>query len=92
MLGISGGLVPCPTAIVLLLMAISIRRFTWGLALIASFSFGLAAVLIIVGFLIIYARSWLERFSIGGKIFKAISVLSALTIILIGLMIILGSL
>ena len=50
-LGISGGLVPCPDAIAILLVAIAINRIILGLALIISFSLGLAVVLIVIGLL-----------------------------------------
>ncbi len=89
LLGVSGGLVPCPTAIVILLMAISIKRIIWGLALIISFSLGLAAVLIVIGLLMVYAKSFLDRFSKGGRFFRILSVASAAIIVLIGIGIIL---
>jgi ABC-type nickel/cobalt efflux system permease component RcnA len=45
-LGISGGLVPCPDAIAILLVAVAIHRIAFGLVLILAFSVGLALVLI----------------------------------------------
>jgi ABC-type nickel/cobalt efflux system permease component RcnA len=48
-LGVSGGLVPCPSALVLLLTAVSFHRTALGLALIVAFSFGLALVVTAVG-------------------------------------------
>ena len=42
--GISGGILPCPTALVVLLAAISLHRVAFGLLLIVAFSIGLAAV------------------------------------------------
>jgi hypothetical protein len=41
--GISGGLVPCPSALVLLLSAISLHHITHGLVLIGGFSLGLTS-------------------------------------------------
>lgn len=55
-LGVSGGLVPCPSALVLLLSAIAIGRTAFGLLLLVAFSFGLAAVLIGIGCIALYAR------------------------------------
>lgn len=48
-LGVSGGLVPCPDAIAILLIAIAINRILFGMALIVAFSLGLAVVLIGIG-------------------------------------------
>jgi nickel/cobalt exporter len=50
-LGFSGGLVPCPSALVLLLVAVYNRKFLAGLLLILAFSLGLALTLVIVGIL-----------------------------------------
>ena len=58
-LGVSGGIVPCPAALVVLLSAVSMQRIGLGLLLIVAFSVGLAAVLIVIGLLMVYARaSW----------------------------------
>lgn len=48
-LGISGGLLPCPSAMVLLLTAVAMHRIAFGLALVAAISVGLAGVLTVVG-------------------------------------------
>lgn len=58
-LGASGGLVPCPAAMVLLLSAIAIGRIGLGLVLLIAFSLGLAGVLMAIGMLVIYAKNWL---------------------------------
>jgi len=55
-LGITGGIVPCPAALVVLLGAFSLHRIGFGLFLITAFSFGLAAVLVIVGLTMVYAK------------------------------------
>jgi ABC-type nickel/cobalt efflux system permease component RcnA len=56
-LGASGGLVPCPSALVLLLTSISLGRVAFGLTLLAAFSLGLAVVLTSIGLAVIYARN-----------------------------------
>ncbi len=61
-LGISGGIVPCPAALVVLLGALAMQRIGFGLLLIVAFSFGLAAVLIAIGMLMVYARQFMARF------------------------------
>jgi nickel/cobalt transporter (NicO) family protein len=65
-LGISGGIVPCPGALVVLLSAIALHRVGFGLALILAFSMGLAAVLIGIGLLMVSARGCLARFPAFG--------------------------
>jgi ABC-type nickel/cobalt efflux system permease component RcnA len=60
-LGITGGVVPCPAALVVLLSAIALRRTGFGLLLIVAFSLGLASVLIAIGLLMVYARRFMAR-------------------------------
>ncbi len=60
-LGVSGGIVPCPAALVVLLSAVSLNRAGFGLFLIVAFSLGLAAVLIAIGLLMVYARRLMTR-------------------------------
>ena len=55
-LGIFGGMIPCPSAIVVMLSAIALQRVGLGLVLIVAFSFGLATVLTAIGFLVVYAQ------------------------------------
>lgn len=61
-LGITGGIIPCPAALVVLLSALSLRRVGFGLLLIVAFSVGLALVLIAIGVLMVYARQLMGRF------------------------------
>jgi nickel/cobalt exporter len=67
-LGISGGIVPCPAALVVLLSAVSLHRVELGLLLIVAFSVGLAAVLIAVGMLMVHARQFVSRFHGAGTL------------------------
>jgi len=67
-LGISGGIVPCPAALVVLLSAVSMQRIGFGLLLILAFSVGLAAVLITIGFLIVSARQFMSRFQVNSRL------------------------
>jgi len=60
-LGISGGLLPCPSALVVLLSAIYLHRVGYGLLLIVAFSLGLASVLTGIGLAVVYAGRWLQR-------------------------------
>ena len=61
-LGVSGGLIPCPAAIVVLLTAVSLNRIGFGFLLIVAFSVGLAAVLVAIGVLMVQARRIVARF------------------------------
>jgi ABC-type nickel/cobalt efflux system permease component RcnA len=56
-LAVAGGILPSPTAFVVLTGAISAHRVGYGLALISAFSLGLAAALIGIGLLALRARS-----------------------------------
>ncbi|MDZ8228206.1 hypothetical protein [Nostoc sp. ChiVER01] len=51
-MGIAGGLVPCPSALVLLLSAIALHQTAYGLILVCAFSVGLAVVLVTIGLVI----------------------------------------
>jgi ABC-type nickel/cobalt efflux system permease component RcnA len=62
-LGISGGLLPCPSALVVMLSAISLGRVGFGLLLIVAFSIGLAGVLTGVGILFVHGGRWFNRLS-----------------------------
>jgi ABC-type nickel/cobalt efflux system permease component RcnA len=67
-LGISGGIVPCPAALVVLLTALALNRVGFGLLLIVAFSIGLAVVLVGIGFLIVHARQFMSRFRGAGRL------------------------
>lgn len=67
-LGVTGGIVPCPAALVVLLSAVSLHRLAFGLYLILAFSLGLAAVLISIGLATVYARRLLARVPTEGPV------------------------
>ena len=91
-LGVSGGLVPCPAALVLLLGAVSLDRLGFGIVLVVAFSVGLATVLTGVGLLMIYARKLFERFSFEAKAPRFLPAASALAVSLVGIAIVFESL
>jgi nickel/cobalt exporter len=66
-LGISGGLLPCPSALLALLGAVAVGRAGFGLLVAVAFSLGLAATLTGVGLLFLYAGRFLERRAIAGR-------------------------
>ncbi len=66
-MGVSGGLVPCPEALGVMLVAIGLDRIALGLGLIVAFSLGLAAVLIVIGILLVRFRAVLDRLGKPGS-------------------------
>ncbi|MFN7920257.1 MAG: hypothetical protein U0Q16_09180 [Bryobacteraceae bacterium] len=87
-LGVSGGLVPCPSGLVLLLSAIAIGRVALGLLLLTAFSAGLATVLTAIGLTVVYAKRWLpsREETARSTVFRVVPVLSACAIVVIGLL------
>jgi nickel/cobalt exporter len=86
MLGISGGLVPCPEALGIMLIAIGLNRILLGLGLIIAFSLGLAAVLIIIGILLVRSKWLLDRLGgWGGRWQKWLPLASAIIVTVLGL-------
>lgn len=83
-LGISGGLVPCPEALVVLMISISLRRVGLGLAILASFSLGLAAVLISIGVAMVLAAPALRRLGGEARWLRALPVVSAAVVTVLG--------
>ena len=65
--GVAAGLLPCPSALVVLLSAIAIHRIGFGFALIAAFSLGLAATITCIGLLAVLARRAFGRVSLEGR-------------------------
>jgi len=83
-LGVSGGLVPCPDAIAILLVAIAINRLLLGLALILSFSLGLAVVLIVIGLLMVNSRRLFDRMGFLDRFAPVLPVVSAVIVVILG--------
>jgi len=94
-LGISGGLVPCPDALAILFLTLYFHQGGLGLALVSSFSIGLAAVLMGIGVLMVRARGLLERLLPGGDHgpgwVRFLPVVSAILVIGLGLALLLGA-
>ncbi len=87
-LGASGGLAPCPSALVLLLSAVYFQRVGLGLVLLVAFSAGLAAVLTGIGLLVLFAKRLLPESDASRRhpFFRLAPVLSAAVILGIGLL------
>ena len=83
-LGISGGIVPCVDALIGLLFAISLNKLAWGLIILCAFSLGLAAVLVVIGILMVLAKPLIERFTGEGIWLQRLPIMSAAVVILLG--------
>jgi nickel/cobalt exporter len=83
-LGVSGGLIPCPSALVLLLGAVALGRVGFGIVLVIAFSFGLAVLLTAIGLLMVYAHRLFSRFSFEARLPRLLPVASALVMALAG--------
>ena len=84
-LGISGGLLPCPSALVVLLSAVALGRVGFGLLLITAFSLGLAGVLTAVGIAMVHAGKLFDRIPSSGHLLRLMPVGSALFITIAGI-------
>jgi nickel/cobalt transporter (NicO) family protein len=82
--GIAAGLLPCPSALVVLLSAIALHRIGLGLALIVAFSFGLALTITSIGLLAVLARRAFTRLRLDGAFVRALPAASALLILALG--------
>ena len=83
-LGISGGMVPCPDAIAILLVAVAINRVVLGLSLIVAFSLGLAGILTAIGIMMVRSRRLFEGRSTFERVAPALPLISALVVIGLG--------
>lgn len=83
-LGVSGGLLPCPSALVLLLGAVALGQPGLGLLLVLSFSLGLAGVLTAIGVLLVRARPLFARLPGGGRLLPGISLAGAAVVVVAG--------
>lgn len=85
--GVAAGMLPCPSALVVLLSAIALHRVGLGLALIVAFSVGLAATITAIGLAAVLARRAFGRLSLNGPVVRALPSMSAGLILAVGLLI-----
>ena len=83
-IGISAGIIPCPTALVVLLAAISLQRVAYGLVLIVAFSIGLAVAITSIGLVAITAKRAFSRMSFEGRLIRALPAVSAVVVLGLG--------
>jgi ABC-type nickel/cobalt efflux system permease component RcnA len=85
-LGASGGLVPCESALILLLSAIALGRIGLGLLLLVAFSLGLAIVLMAIGMMVLFAKHLIPQKRTGtSAAFRWIPVFSGGVVVCVGL-------
>ncbi len=83
-MGVAAGLLPCPSALVVLLSAIALHRVGLGLVLILAFSVGLAATITGIGLVAVFARRAFGRLSLDGPLVRALPAVSAALILVVG--------
>jgi len=83
-MGAAAGLVPCPSALVVLLAAISLHRVAFGLVLIVAFSVGLALSITGIGMAAVLAKKAFARRSFDGLLIRALPAVSAAVILVAG--------
>ena len=83
--GVAAGLLPCPSALVVLLSAIALHRIGFGLALIVAFSLGLAATITSIGLVAVLAKRAFGRLSFDGPLIRVLPAVSALVILAVGI-------
>lgn len=84
-MGASAGLIPCPSALVVLLGAIAQHQVALGLLLILTFSVGLAATLSVLGIMVVHAGRLTSRLNLPSRLSQALPVASAVVIVGLGL-------
>jgi ABC-type nickel/cobalt efflux system permease component RcnA len=83
-LAAAGGILPSPTALIVLLGSVALHRVAYGLALIGAFSLGLASALVVVGLVALRARDVMAR-RMSSRWARLVPVLSASAIAVLGL-------
>ena len=83
-LGVSGGVVPCPGALAVLLAAISLGQFAKGLSLVIIFSLGMATVLVAIGIVMVKAANVASKYVSESKWTWLVPIISASIITLMG--------
>jgi nickel/cobalt exporter len=84
-MGASAGLLPCPSALVVLLAALAQHQVPLGLGLIVVFSLGLATTLTGLGLVVVYAQRLTAKLRVPGRVVGVLPALSSLAIVAIGI-------
>ncbi len=94
-LGFSGGMVPCPAGMIVVLVAFQLGVMKFGLVVLTAFSAGLGAVIVGIAVTMVFSRSMLDR-ALGGnatesRVIRALPVVSAVLVIVIGHLLVIDS-
>jgi nickel/cobalt transporter (NicO) family protein len=85
MFGLTGGLIPCPASITVLLLCLQLKKFALGAALVLCFSIGLALTMVTSGAIAaLGVRHAAKRFSGFGDLARKAPYFSAAVIVLVG--------
>ena len=84
-MGAAAGLLPCPSALVVLLAAISQHEVALGMLLIVAFSLGLAGTLTALGVGVVHARRLLPPRLAAGRLAALLPAFSAVVVVVLGL-------
>jgi nickel/cobalt exporter len=85
MLGVTGGLLPCTDAILILGLAVGAGKLWLALPMLLSFSAGLAGVLVLIGILVVQARNFASSKFGDGRLMRSLPIVSAVLVTLVGL-------
>jgi ABC-type nickel/cobalt efflux system permease component RcnA len=83
-MGTAAGLIPCPSALVVLLAAVSQHEVALGMLLILAFSLGLAGTLVVLGLAVVHAGRFVPPRFAGGRLVAVLPAASALVIVAVG--------
>ncbi len=83
-LGVSGGLLPCPSALVMLLSASALGNVGLGMTLVVAFSLGLALVLSAIGLILVYAKRNFDKLPKQITALKFLPAISAMFVMFLG--------
>jgi nickel/cobalt transporter (NicO) family protein len=84
-MGAAAGLLPCPSALVVLLAAISQHEVALGMLLIVAFSLGLAGTLTALGLAVVHARRFVPSRLAASRVAALMPALSAVLVVALGL-------
>lgn len=89
-LGVAGGVVPSPSALLVLLAAVALGRTVFGVVLVLGYGLGMAGALMATGLLLVSLRNRLVRLTLGRRVTRAsgllrlMPVLTALLVLVVG--------
>jgi nickel/cobalt transporter (NicO) family protein len=83
-MGAAAGLIPCPSALVVLLAATAQHELALGMLLIVAFSLGLAGTLTVLGLAVVHARRFVPPRIAASRLAAVMPAASALLVIAVG--------